>query len=177
MGNDSVGFNKGVGLSRVAVWSAINDVFKLTHAITPGQAATIVDASPIIVGPDALARLSRMERLSELDHEVRTKSSSWVQGIVSYSQLWSVARAASVDLPRDFLLNSKVEAPHRMRQPGRWHLTLSGPQLSAGRHAGRGRVLRHPQGALSDRTTSRLKCWLRILPFGTARASGCGLAR
>jgi hypothetical protein len=112
MGNDSVGFNKGVGLSRVAVWSAINDVFKLTHAITPGQAATIVDASPIIVGPDALARLSRMERLSELDHEVRTKSSSWVQGIVSYSQLWSVARAASVDLPRDFLLNSKVEAPH-----------------------------------------------------------------
>jgi hypothetical protein len=111
-GNEAVGFTKGVGLSRVAVWSAVNDILKLTHSVTPGQAATIVDASPIIVGPASLARLSRMERLSELDREVRTQSSTWVQGIVSYSQLWSVARAANVDLPRDFLLNSQVEPAH-----------------------------------------------------------------
>ena len=94
------------------MWSAINDILKLTHSLTPGQAATIVDASPIIVGPDSLARLSRIERLSELDQEVRTQSSTWVHGIVSYSQLWSVARAANVDLPEDFLLNSKVEPAH-----------------------------------------------------------------
>lgn len=111
-GNETTGFTKGVGLSRVAVWAAVNDVLKLTHSVTPGQAATIVDAGPIIVGPDSLARLSTVERLSELDQEVRTQSPAWVQGIVSYSQLWSVARAASVDLPGDFLLNSKVEPAH-----------------------------------------------------------------
>lgn len=111
-GNEKIGFTKKAALSRVAVWSAINDILKLTHSLTPGQAATIVDASPIIIGPDSLARLSRIERLSELDQEVRTQSSNWVHGIVSYSQLWSVARAASVDLPRDFLLNSKVEPAH-----------------------------------------------------------------
>ena len=111
-GNEPAGFNKGVALSRVAVWSALKDILKLTHSVTPGQAATIVDASPIIVGPDSLARLSRTERLSELDHEVRTQSPAWVQGIVSYSQLWSVARAANVDLSKDFLLNSKVEPAH-----------------------------------------------------------------
>jgi hypothetical protein len=111
-GNEPIGFTKGVALSRVAVWSAIKDILKLTHSVTPGQAATIVDASPIIVGPASLSRLSRIERLSELDQEVRTQSSTWVHGIVSYSQLWSVARAASVDLPRDFLLNSKVEPAH-----------------------------------------------------------------
>jgi hypothetical protein len=109
---ETIGLTKEAGLSRVAVWAAVNDVLKLTHSVTPGQAATIIDASPIIVGRDSLARLSRIERLSELDHEVRTQSPAWVQGIVSYSQLWSVARAANVDLPEDFLLNSKVEPAH-----------------------------------------------------------------
>src|SRR5271170_6871037 len=72
-GNEPAGFDKGVALSRVAVWSALKDILNLTHSVTPGQAATIVDASPIIVGPDSLARLSRTEHLSEMDHEVRTQ--------------------------------------------------------------------------------------------------------
>jgi hypothetical protein len=110
--NDGPGFTKGAALSRVAVWSAINDILNLSHSLTPGQVATIVDASPIIVGAESMAILSRTAHLSELDQEVRSKSFNWVPGIIAYSQLWSVARAADVDLPKDFLLNSKIEPAH-----------------------------------------------------------------
>jgi hypothetical protein len=110
--NDGLGLTKGAALSRVALWSAINDILNLTHSLTPGQVATIVDASPIIVGPESVTRLSGASQLSDMDDEVRSQCFKWVPGIVCYSQLWSVARAANVDLPNDYLLNSRIEPAH-----------------------------------------------------------------
>jgi hypothetical protein len=110
--NDGLGFTKETALARVAVWSAIHDVFQLSHCLTPGQVATIVDASPIIAGPESMACFSKVRHLAELDSAVRAQNPKWVLGIVAYSQLWSIARAANVDLPGDYLLNSKVQDEH-----------------------------------------------------------------
>jgi hypothetical protein len=33
---ETIGLTKEAGLSRVAVWAAVNDVLKLTHSVTPG---------------------------------------------------------------------------------------------------------------------------------------------
>ena len=101
------GLTKPQALARVAMWSAVKDYFKIAECLTPGQAATIVDAAPMIIGKD-VEKLNKVKTLFDLHGFVFENAKKWDKGIVVCSQLWSLHHLANGKIPKETFYNSKI---------------------------------------------------------------------
>lgn len=114
-------FPKDVALSRVCVWSAVNDYFAISSGLTAGQITTITDSAPMI-GPDALKELrtlgdgvqNRNKCLGLMRDFIQERAEGWWTGISAAAQTWSLYSAAGAD-PKNLMRNSKFEKMDAIR--------------------------------------------------------------
>ena len=105
-GPSGVGIQKGVALSRVAAWAAVLDIWKIQHCLTPGQATTIIDGAPMLMGAEGVKTLEGISSSAALSEFVTENAPKWEAGAVALAQFWSLNRAAHSKMPEDFLYNS-----------------------------------------------------------------------
>jgi hypothetical protein len=100
---------KPVAMARVAVWSAISDKYRLTHAFTAGQITTIVDAAPVIVGKPRMDELDKVTNIEGVASIVDAHHKSWWKGISAAAQWWSLRMAVGSNDLTSSMRNSGIE--------------------------------------------------------------------
>lgn len=97
---------KPVALARLALWTAISDVWKCSHDMSAGQIDTVIDLSPLIVGNETLKELGDVKAVEGIIPIVKKNADDWEFPAVAAAQLWSLGTAANGKFPSELFRNS-----------------------------------------------------------------------